>query len=260
MQGIILIMLELRNVSKFFGKLAALADVSLKINQGELVGLVGPNGSGKTTLFNVISGSYSASRGEIFYDGKRITGWRPDQIASMGVVRTFQSNVLYKDATVLENIIRGCYLKMETNSWRAFFGTERYRKMERVAVQRAEELIRFWGLSEARDVLADQLPHGDKRRLGLAVAVAADPKLLLLDEPVGGMSGEEIMDVIGHIRELGRQGITVILVEHHVKTVVNLCQRLIVLNYGQRIADGKPEEVTSQRDVIEAYLGTEKVA
>jgi len=251
-------LLELKNVSKFFGSLAALKDINLEINQGELVGLVGPNGSGKTTLFNVISGFYHPSEGEIFYDGKRIAGLRPDQIASRGLIRTFQSNVLFKDATALENVIRGCYLRTKANSWQAFFGTRGYRKEEKEIVQRAEEMLDFFGLSEVRDVLADELPHGHQRSLGLAVAMAANPKLLLIDEPVSGMSEEESTVAVDHIRELANR-ITVILVEHHVKTVVAVCPRVIVLNFGHTLADGKPEEVMSQKNVIEAYLGTEEV-
>jgi len=247
-------------VSKFFGRLAALMDVSLEIHQGELVGLVGPNGSGKTTLFNVVSGFYRPSEGEIFYDGKRVTGLRPDKITSMGLVRTFQSNILYKEATAMENLVRGCYLQANTNSWQAFFDTRSYRKNEKEIFQRAEEALDYWGLSEVRDVLADELPHGFQRRLGLAIAVAAAPKLLLLDEPVAGLSEEEITVVMNHTRELAERGMTIILVEHHVKTVLNLCRRLIALDYGCKIADGKPEEVTSQKEVIEAYLGTEEVA
>lgn len=252
-------LLELRSISKFFGSLAAVEDISMEINQGELVGLVGPNGSGKTTLFNVISGFYHPSKGEIFYYGKRITGLRPDQIASMGLIRAFQHNILYKEASVLENVIRGCYLQAKTNLWEVFFGTQGYHIEEREIVQHAKTLLNFWRLSEVRDVLADELPHGDQRRLGLAIATAANPKLLLLDEPVSGMSDEEITDVLHCMGELANQGVAIILVEHHVKTVVDFCQRLIVLDYGHKIAEGKPQEVISQRNVVEAYLGTEEV-
>jgi len=254
-----LALLEIREMSKLFGNLAALKDISLEINQGELVGLVGPNGSGKTTLFNVISGFYRPSKGEIIYDGKRITGLRPDKVASMGLVRTFQSNILYKDVTVLENVIGGSYLKSKMNSWQAFFNMPSYRKEEREIIQQAKDVLDFWKLSQVQDVLAGELSHGDQRRIGLAIAHAANPKLLLIDEPVGGMSGEERIMVIDHIKELANQGITIILVEHHVQTVVSLCQRLIVLDFGHKVADGKPREVTSQKNVIEAYLGTEEV-
>jgi len=251
-------LLELRNVSRFFGKLAALTEVNLEIRENELVGLVGPNGSGKTTLFNVVSGFYRPSRGEIRYDGRRITGLRPDRISAMGLVRTFQSNILYKEATVLENLIRGYHLQARTNLWQAFFGARAYRREEMDIIRQAREALEYWGLTEVSHAPADQLPHGHQRILGLAMAMAADPKLLLLDEPVAGLSGEETREVMEHVRELAERGITIVLVEHHVKTVLSLCRRLVVLDYGRKIADGTPEEVTSRKEVIEAYLGTEE--
>jgi branched-chain amino acid transport system ATP-binding protein len=252
----VVVFLQIKDVTQVFGKLAALTDVSLEINQGELVGLVGPNGSGKSTLFNVLSGFYHPWKGEIFYEGKRITELSPDKIASMGLVRTFQSNILYREATVLENLIRGAYLQAKTTLWQAFFCTKGYIKEEEELSQGAERLLDFWGLSEVRDSLAGKLPHGLQRRLGLAIAFSAVPKLLLLDEPVAGMNKEEIIFVMNRIKDLAEHGITVVLVEHHVKTVVDFCRRLIVLNYGRKIADGKPKDVTLQKNVIEAYLGT----
>jgi len=255
-----LALLELRGVSKYFGSLAALDNVNLEVHQGELVGLVGPNGSGKTTLFNVITGIYRPTSGQIFYDGRNITGLRPDQIATRGLVRTFQSNIVFREATVLENVARACYLYARTNAWWAFFNTRAYRESERKIMQRAEELLEFWELGDVRNHVADGLSHGHQRRLGLAIAAAADPKLLLLDEPVSGMSGEEITVVMKHAQKLADMGITIVLVEHHVKTVVGFCQRLVALDYGRKIGDGKPKEVTAQKDVIAAYLGTEEVA
>ena len=253
-------LLELKNVSKYFGSLAALNDVSLEVNEGELVGLVGPNGSGKTTLFNVVSGFYHPTKGEIIYDGERITGMRADKIAAMGLIRTFQSNILYRETTVLENIIRGAYLESKTSSWQAFFNARDYRKEEAEIRRRAEEMLDFWGLSEVRDVLASELPHGLQRRLGLTVAQAANPKLLLIDEAVTGMTGDERAAVIEHIGRLHKQGITMVVVEHHVQTVLTLSQRIIVLDFGHKIADGNPYEALHQQNVIEAYLGTEEVA
>ena len=251
-------LLELKDVSKYFGKLAALSNISLDISQGELIGLVGPNGSGKSTLFNVISGYHRATEGTLIYDGKNITSLRADQIAARGLVRSFQSNVLFKEATVLENVIRGSFLQAGQSGWQVFFNTSAYRASEKRIIRHAEDSLEFWGLSEVRDVQADELPHGFQRCLGLAIAAAAKPRLLLLDEPVAGMSGKEIESVMVPIRQLAGQGVTIILVEHHVKTVLNFCQRLIVLDYGCKIADGDPLEVTSQRNVIEAYLGTEE--
>ncbi|MEE8415956.1 MAG: ABC transporter ATP-binding protein [Desulfobacterales bacterium] len=253
-------LLTIQNVSKFFGKLAALTEIDLEIQEGELVGLVGPNGSGKTTLFNVISGFYHPSEGEVFYQGKRITNLRSDRISSMGLVRSFQSNLVYKEATCLENVIRGFYLHAKTSSWQAFFSTGAYRNEEKEILRKAEESLDFWGLSSVRDIQADELAHGFQRCLGLVIAFSAAPRLLLLDEPVAGMNTEEIVFVMDRIKELANGGMTVLLVEHHVKTVVDFCQRLIVLNYGLKIADGKPEDVIADQQVIDAYLGNSEVS
>lgn len=252
--------LKLEKVTKFFGKLAAIDDISLEVSKGERVGIVGPNGSGKTTMFNVISGFCQPSRGELQYNGNRITNAKPHQIASLGLIRGFQSNILYKEATVYENIIRGSYLSFHTNAWQTFFNTPMYRSEAKRIYQRADKILDFWGLSDVHDVSADRLSHGHQRRLGIAIAVAAEPKVLLLDEPVSGMSGEEISDVMSKIGELSNQGITILLIEHHVQTVVDFSQRLVALNYGHVIANGPPKEVTSKKEVIEAYLGTEEIA
>ena len=253
-------LLKLQDISKFFGKLTALTNINLEIGDGELVGLVGPNGSGKTTLFNVISGFYCPSSGDVFYEGRRITGLRPDTISSMGLVRSFQSNILYDDATVIENVIRGSYLCATTNSWQTFFSTKAYRKEEKEILWNAERLLEYWGLTSVRNTRADALPHGFQRRLGMAMAFSAAPKLLLLDEPVAGMNEREIALVMGRVKELVNDGLAILLVEHHVKTVVDFCQRLVVLDYGQKIADGRPENVTSNKHVIDAYLGNNEVS
>ncbi len=253
-------LLELKKVSKYFGQLAALSEIDLEVEPGELIGLVGPNGSGKTTLFNLVSGFYKPTMGEIYYDGKKISDLRPDQITTLRLVRIFQSNILYKESTVLENVILGSYLDSQTNTWQAFFNTKKYRREETRIRDWAEEILKNWDLTDARDVMVDELPHGHQRRLAIAVAVAARPKLLLLDEPVAGMSGDEMASVMNKTKQLAGQGMTIILVEHHVKTVVNFAERLIALDYGIKIADGKPLEVTSQKDVIEAYLGSDEVA
>jgi len=250
-----LAVLEVRNISKLFGRLAALQDIDLVFKEGDITGIAGPNGSGKTTLFNVISGFYSPSKGDVILDGRKITRLRPDQRAALGVVRTFQSNVLYKEATVYETLVRAAWLECRTNSWQTFFGTPAYRREQRMILERAREAVEDWGFTETADTTASDLPHGDQRRLGLAVAAMAKPEVLLIDEPVGGMSGEEREIVIGHIRQLNEQGITIALVEHHVKTMVSVCDRLIVLDFGHQIADGAPEEVVRQQNVVKAYLG-----
>jgi len=254
-----LALLELRNVDKLFGKLAALKGINLEIEEGQLTGIAGPNGSGKTTLFNVVSGFYGPTKGDVIFDGKRLNRLRPDQRASRGVIRTFQSNVLYKEATVLENMLRAQSLQFNTNSWQAFFATPAYRKEERILLERAWASLDSWGFTDTADVVASELAHGDQRRLGVALAAAMNPKLLLIDEPIGGMSGEERTATVRHIKQLNEQGISIMLVEHHVETLLAVCDRLVVLDFGSVIADGRPDEVVTQPRVVEAYLGTEEV-
>ncbi len=248
-------LLEVKNLTKHFGRLAALDGINLKFAEGELVGLVGPNGSGKTTLFNIISGRYHPTAGEIIYKGEKISGLRPDQIARKGITRAFQANVLFQDATVLENVVRGCFPLRNSNLGQAFFNTKAYRKEEREIIGQTDEWLRFWGLSERRDQLAGSLPHGLQRVLGLAMAAAARPSLVLLDEPMTGMGVGETAPMCDHIKRINGQGATVILVEHNVKSVMSICSRLVVLNFGQKIADGAPQEVIRNKDVITAYLG-----
>jgi len=242
-----------------FGSLAALNDINVGFTEGQITGVAGPNGSGKTTLFNVMTGFYAPTKGDVYLDGQRITKKRPDQRAAMGLIRTFQSNVLYKEATVLETLVRAAWLECKTNSWQTFFSTPAYRKEERTIRAKAEKAVEDWGFSDRADVAAAELPHGDQRRLGLAVASMGDPRVLLIDEPIGGMSGGERAAVVEHIRQLNQRGITIVLVEHHVETLLAVCDRLIVLDFGSVIADGKPEEVVTQPRVVEAYLGTEEV-
>jgi len=242
-----------------FGSLAALRDINLTFEEGKITGVAGPNGSGKTTLFNVVCGFYAATTGDVFFDGTRITKKRPDERAALGLIRTFQSNVLYKEATVFETLVRASWLECRTNSWQTFFNTPAYRREEKGIRQKAEEAIDEWGFSAVADVPAADLPHGDQRRLGLAVASMGRPQVLLIDEPIGGMSGEERAAVVEHIRQLNRKGITIVLVEHHVETLLAVCDRLVVLDFGSVIADGRPDEVVTQPRVVEAYLGTEEV-
>lgn len=250
-------LLELRGVKKAFGSVMALDGIDLEVNKGEIMGIVGPNGSGKTTLLHVISGYYHPSGGQIIYKGENISGLRPDQIARRGIVRTFQQNIVYWDTVTLDNVFRGCFLSNKTNLWQAFFNTKAYVKEEMAKLAKAQEIIKEFGLSDYSMSFAQGLPHGKQRTLGMAMAFAADPEILLIDEPLAGMDSGEVEIVLNSIRKIVEKGVTVMLIEHNIKSVMSICSRLIVLDFGHKIADGNPQEVMKRKDVIEAYLGVE---
>jgi branched-chain amino acid transport system ATP-binding protein len=250
-------LLELRNVKKAFGSLIALDHINLDVNRGEVLGIVGPNGSGKTTLLNIISGFYHPTEGSIVYKGHKTQGLRPDRIAARGIVRTFQQNVVYSDCGAVENILRTSYLSCKTNLWQSFFGSKSYVKEEQDILQEAINISKTFGLDSFVDTLAGSLPHGKQRSLGMAMALAAKPDLLLLDEPLAGMDASETEAVAKNIQNIISRGVTVMMVEHNIKSVIRLCPRIIVLDFGHKIADGKPDEVLNRQDVVEAYLGVE---
>lgn len=252
-------LLELKNVSKTFGKLAALEDINLRVEKGEILGIVGPNGSGKTTLINVISGYFRPTRGEIFFNGKKISGLRPDRIASQGIIRTFQSNVLYGGATVIENMLISSYQQYKTKHWHSFFNTRTWKEENERVVGRVIELIKLLDLLNDTFLPAEGLSHGYQRLLGIAMAMIASPNVLLLDEPTTGMNHEEAMFVVDKIKKLREEGVTVILIEHNMKVLLDVIDRVVVLNFGTKIAEGRPEEEMNKSEVIEAYLGTEMV-
>jgi branched-chain amino acid transport system ATP-binding protein len=251
--------LELKQVTKTFGKLAALEDIDLKVEPGEILGIVGPNGSGKTTLINVISGYFRPSKGGIFFEGKRISGLRPDRIAAQGILRTFQSNVLYEGTTVIESLLISAYQQYKTNHWQSFFNTRGWKAENEQVVGRVIELIKLLDLLNDTFLPADGLSHGYQRLLGIAMAMIANPRVLLLDEPTTGMNHEEAMFVVDKIKRINEQGITVLIIEHNMKVLLDVATRVVVLNFGTKIAEGIPKEVMNRQEVIEAYLGTEMV-
>jgi branched-chain amino acid transport system ATP-binding protein len=250
-------LLEIRGITKNFGMLKALDDVNVNVEQGDVLGIVGPNGSGKTTLINVISGFYQPTKGGIFLDGKNIAGLRPDQITARGIGRTFQSNVMYEGLTVIQSMLVSSLLQYKTGSWKAFFGTRTYREEHERVVGRVLEILRLLDLFNDTFIAADKLSYGYQRMLGIAIALAANPKILMLDEPTTGMNYEEAMFVVENIRKLRDQGITVLMIEHNMKVVTNVATNVVVLNFGTKIAEGPPHVVMNNKDVIEAYLGTE---
>jgi branched-chain amino acid transport system ATP-binding protein len=252
-------LLELKGVSKLFGKLAALEDINVQVEPGEILGIVGPNGSGKTTLINLISGYYRPTSGTILFNGEKISGLRPDEIARKGIIRTFQANVLFEGASVVESVMIASRLQYKTNEWQAFWETKAYKDEHEKVVGNVLETLRFTDIFNETFRPAAALSHGYQRMLGIAVALVANPKVLLLDEPTTGMNHQEAMFVVDSIKKINEQGVTVLVIEHNMKVLLNMATRVAVLNFGYKIADGNPHEMMSKPEVVEAYLGTETV-
>ena len=219
--------------------------------------MIGPNGSGKSTLFNVISGIYKPDEGEVIFDGIDITGFRSDKVAAKGVVRTFQENTLFKEMTVLDNVIIGRHLFSKVGFLHNLLNSSSSRLDERETRHKAMDILEFLDLLEVKFELAKNLPHGHQRFLGVAMALATNPQILLMDEPVAGMSPESAAIMTKHIKEIrAEMGITVVLVEHNIRVVTGLCDKITVINYGCKIAEDSPSEIVNDPEVIKAYLGT----
>ena len=248
-------MLEVEGLTKFFGGLEAVSGVSMSMKPEEIVGLIGPNGAGKTTLFNLVSGVFRPTKGRVIFEGTDITAQKPHHIAKKGIVRTFQATNIYPNFTVLENVVLSCHLKPGVGLLETVLHTAGSRRKEKDILHRSRTILTLVGLDRMADVLARTLAHGYKRILGIAIALAAEPKLLLLDEPLGGMNGEEVSETMGLIRRLWQSGITILLIEHNMRATMNLCQRIVVLNLGRKIAEGSPAEIQGNSEVIRAYLG-----
>ncbi|MEW6664196.1 MAG: ABC transporter ATP-binding protein [Thermodesulfobacteriota bacterium] len=248
-------MLEVHKLTKCFGGLTAVNQLDLGVNRNEILGLIGPNGAGKTTFYNVVSGFFPPTSGRVLFEGRDISRLEAHEVARRGISRTFQASTLFMKLSVLDNVFTGYHMRYRTGFLKRVLHSPSARSEEEGFRSKAAEILGFVGMSALKDEFAANLPHGSQRILGIAMALATDPKLLLLDEPATGMNPKEKGAMIDLIRRIRDMGITIVLVEHDMKVVMDLCDRITVLNFGQKIAEGLPGVIKENSEVIEAYLG-----
>ncbi len=248
--------LELKEVTKKFGGLTAVDSVDLKVGENQICALIGPNGAGKTTVFNMITGAYQVTSGDVIFCGESICGKKPHEIVKLGIARTFQNIRLFKSASVLENVMTGFHCKTKTGMFNVVFRPGMCRREEAETRQKALEILKFLGLDNVKDNEAGSIPYGHQRLLEIGRALATSPKLLLLDEPAAGMNSQEKKELVETIRKIrDTYNLAVLLVEHDMELVMGISENITVINFGRRIADGTAEEIQNNNDVIEAYLG-----
>jgi branched-chain amino acid transport system ATP-binding protein len=248
-------LLQVKKLSKQFGGLHAVRNLDFEVTEGEILGLIGPNGAGKTTVVNLVTGMIMPTSGEVIFDDQDITKIAPHKRAALGLVRTFQSTTVYGNQTVRENALRGAFLHRYPGMLASFFSTNHARSLQKQTTERVERLMAWLGLEQFADTNASEMPYGHQKTLGIVIALAAEPKMILLDEPVAGLSAEETDHVRDTIKRVREQGISVVVIDHNMRFISGLCDRLVVTSQGEKIAQGSPSEVLKDQLVIEAYLG-----